>query len=1213
MRLLPVLAGALVLASSVHSQQSGFQRDLASAERALAAGDLAEAHARVDRALERDPNALAAWALLERVAEAGKETDERVYALHRQVALARAQRAGKDVLAALTRRLATLDPVAVRVTAMRAKFVDRLVEIADAYEKSTRPHSAIGALKQALALDPDRADLATRIEKIAESPDPSLAEDARPADLLEGVSAEWIAEHDAEHATWKDRAKLEKPNYVTYTDAGYEVLVRAGEAMEQMNAFYRQFFRYGDGEDKRNPSRIELRIFKDKDEYLKLGSSPAEWSGGQFTGSAVETFIGAGGFEGMTGTLFHEAAHQFVSLATSASGWLNEGVASFFEGTRILANGTVVMNLPASGRLFPLAGRMEAGWMADADDGIDPSDPNVTPSKSPTFRIVLEDRYEWGPPWYAPTWGVVYFLFNYQDPVDGRYVYRKAFGDYLNASGGKSGETAIKTFEEVVLGHPEPVTPGLVTGLKLPETVDELEPIWKDFILSVRDRQSGRDKSPLPYKQWAQHARKRKALADADESFERAFQEDSRDTDLLVDYAEHLIETGKTDRGVRMLRRAASLLELSGTVDRQRLQDIDARLAKVDPNHKRLARLRRELVDEAAAVIGAYREAGLELMAMEVSSRLALELGEPSLLEGYEAAVRATGRSLARWRLVYDEQSLEGWNSSGQEKTFEPQGPLLTAHFGEYDASSALYSVMSLDEVTSGDYSFEAEVLARHGENVFAGIVFGKKSASDFHALVTYPPKPGNNGFVNLVTFYGAGANDTWRRSPVPDKGEDPERSSAGLGSAPPTKLRVDVTGRTADVWIDGQFVATQEFPSLDVLRGGFGLLIGPGTAAFRNVRLLARPARDPSAAIERSLWLESGGASAEQTGSFMGVVPPWPAVEEWLVGQRASWQEELGHPQLLVLWSIDQNDAVQIDTWLANLAKRHADVGLAIVNVASAWDVERIADYLRTHEFPGVIALDSLTDGQGIGTTFERFDVARFHLPRLVLLDIDGKVAWEGDPGFSKGQPWKGQEALLDAPLRDLIARQKLPELMAWKQDWPAAREALARGEVAVALPALRAALPFDPRATPEVDEAQLALAKLEDAIRGIDTFIETLAAAEREPAFDVALEWAEVLGLEVTRTKTVKAVAKAASVSGWKRAQAALKPLTGKLKSGKVPDDLEEILAKVEGMPGTFPAELATHLRAAAAEGAEALRAAVEAAPELPAHWLATEYFHW
>ena len=45
---------------------------------------------------------------------------------------------------------------------------------------------------------------------------------------------EWIAEHDAEHLDWKDRARAKRENYTTYTNAGYEVLIRTAEAMEQM-------------------------------------------------------------------------------------------------------------------------------------------------------------------------------------------------------------------------------------------------------------------------------------------------------------------------------------------------------------------------------------------------------------------------------------------------------------------------------------------------------------------------------------------------------------------------------------------------------------------------------------------------------------------------------------------------------------------------------------------------------------------------------------------------------------------------------------------------------------------------------------------------------------------------------------------------------------------------------------------------------------------
>ena len=152
-------------------------------------------------------------------------------------------------------------------------------------------------------------------------------------------AGERIAALEAPFAeTW---ARLERANYTTVTDAGYEVLVRTAEAMEQMNTFYREFFRYGSEDDSRSVPRIQVRIFKNRDEYLTLGQSPAEWSGGQFTGDAVETYIDSG-FEAMVGTLFHEAAHQFVSLATNAVGWLNEGLASFFEGCVILASLQVI-------------------------------------------------------------------------------------------------------------------------------------------------------------------------------------------------------------------------------------------------------------------------------------------------------------------------------------------------------------------------------------------------------------------------------------------------------------------------------------------------------------------------------------------------------------------------------------------------------------------------------------------------------------------------------------------------------------------------------------------------------------------------------------------------------------------------------------------------------------------------------------------------------
>lgn len=1204
---LALLLLALVPAHAPRPTGGGFTKALNEAAKALEAGELDKAHHHLGRALERDPHALAVWELSERWAAKANDKDEQVYALHRQLALARAQKKDKATLDAIRARLLPLDPQGDQLVKLRTTFVDKFTKLGDTYEKLKRPHSAIQAFKNALALDPDRADLSATIERIASAPDPSLAENARPRDLLEGIAADWIAEHDAEHAEWGDKAVLEKKNYVTQTNAGYAVLVRAAEAMEQMNGFYRLFFRHG---DKATP-RIFLNIFRTREEYLKLGEGPpVEWSGGHFTGSAVETYITANGFEDTVGTLFHEAAHQFVSLATNAAGWLNEGMASFFEGSRILANGTVLMNLPANHRLFPLAQRMEAGWMTSATDGIDPADPKKEPRTSPTFRIVLEDQYEWGPAWYEPTWGVVYFLYNFQDPTDGRFLYRKAFGDFVDASGGKSGAGAIQTFEEVVLANPEPPTPGEQSSGAFPKTVDELSDVWKRWILDLRDRQQGVVKETPPYLGWARNAVKRKALDDAAEFFERALQLQPTDLDVLGEFATHLSERKNDDRAAKLLATALAVVENTEPVDKKRLAELDARMRKVDPSYAKLDEARSALITDVSAVIERYYAEGLNLQGMEVAYHLGNELAEPALFALYERGVRAEGRSLASWRLAYDEEGLRGW-SAGLETVFKPTGETLNAKFGAYSPGVNDYSILTLDELTSGDFSLECELDAEAGKVNFAGLVFGRKSATDCHALILYPPALDKNGFVNLVTFYGSGSADTWRRNPVqhPDTvagNKDKSRASTFY------KLRIDVIGRLVDVWVNGEYQATQEFPSLDILRGTFGLITGRGEARYRNVRFLARHPRDPSAAIERRMTLDEKKKGGEAiNGSWLGLRPPFPTAQRWFGEPRASWDEALGFPQLFVMWSVEQNDAIPIDGYLRQLAQSFEGSGLKVVNLLAFWNEPVAEAYLQAHAFPGSVGLDTPTQAEkNFGITFERFDVVRFQLPRFLLLDIDGKVAWEGDPGFAKGQGWNGEESLLDVPLRELVAKRRLTEFTAWRKGWPAARAALARGEFAEAVPALKAAGQFDATVSAEVAEASALVATIEGAAAGLDALGEKLKAEAREPALEVLIDWAEALGKPPKRSKAVVALLKNPTVAAWKKAPGMLKPVLA--KAGKDAAAVEAVLAKVAELPGAFPAEFAAAAREAAGDAA-AFKALVDGAAAFPGRWLASEHFGW
>jgi hypothetical protein len=1210
----------VVFAQSGERVSSQFETALYRAEKALAEKELEVARFQIDRALERDAKSPRAWELRASWAEAVGDRDELVYSLHTRYRLLVAQKADRTTTRAARDRLEAADPLAPDLLKFHSRFIAKLEPLAERYEKEKRPHSAIRVHQEILSLDPERKESLEKIEEISSAPDPSLAETAKPKDLLEGTSAEWIRKHDARHATWENRAKLVKPNYVTHTDAGYEVLVRAAEAMEQMNSFYREFFRYGTPEHGGSVPRIDLNIFKNRDEYLKYGiGPPVEWSGGHFTGGAVETFIGPGGFEGMVSTLFHEAAHQFVALATTATGWLNEGLASFFEGTRILSNGTVQMNLPANHRLFPLAARMERGWMRDVTDGTDPSNPSgSTPSKAPTFRILIENEYAWGPPWYAPTWGVVYFLYNFQDPVDGRFVYRRAFQDFINSSGGRVGKGAVENFEKVVLANPARRTKGVdfsssPDNLRLPRNVAELDELWKEFILRLRDEQTGRLEVSRPYLDWGRYAIARKEYDVAREHFEKGAVETPRDVELLTEFAELLASRFRNpDRATKLVVQALQVLESADEVDERRVAELDGLLRKWDPRREDLARIREELRAEALVLVERYREADLPMMVMDLGLRFGRQFGFPEMFDLYASAARKSGKTLSLWQLAYNEADLEGWDSAGNT-VYEPYGSILRASFGEFAEGKYDFQFLTLDKVTSGDFSMEAEIRAEYGESAFCGLVFGQKSAQAFHSLVYFPGQGIDEesgadlkGFVDLTSFYGAGSYKVWRHNPV-------ATSATGWH-----KLRVDVTGTLVDVWFDDLPVVTHDFGTLDVLRGRFGLITGPGKAQFRTVRYLAREARDPGAWIDRRLRMEKySSPDASVGGSWLHRVPPFPTTSAWLREPRTSWAEKGPVPTLVVFWSPKQNELVRIDEWLQDLYGRHRDIGLEIVSISEPDDPETIRAYLSDHPFPGSVGVDALDRFEGgYGVTFEEYGIgAYFNLPRLVLLDLDGKVVWEGDPGFELNKPWQpGEESYLDTPLEELIEKRMLHRLVSWRAEWrDVSADALERGDVDRLLPLLVEARSLPDDVVPEVREAVRMLRAIEEALASLDETVEKIESRECEPAVPALVAWAERIEKPIDPTGSeVRAVRRDRNLVLWKRLLGFAERARARWEAGREETEARILLKKTETFPGRLAEEFRRGLEEAVEAGdMEAAKRWIFEAERFPDRWLLLEFF--
>ncbi len=1221
------LLSLLAVAQRPHAGTS-FARALNSAEEALDKGDLAAARAEIERALERDPKSSAAWALKARWAGAANERDTLVHALHRELALRIAQDTDKRELNAVRERLTALDPVAKDLFALREKYGKKLADVAEAFEQDGWNHSAISAHRQILTLDPENESSRAAIERLAAVSDPSLAEHARPADLLDGISDEWIVEHDRNHADWTHRAVLQREHYVTHTDAGNRVLVRAAEAMEQMNAFYRAFFGYGAEGDKRAVPRIELRIFKSSREYQRLGvGPPAKWSSGQFTGDAVEVHVGgAGGFEEMIGTLFHEAAHQFVSLATNAAGWLNEGLASFFEGSRLLANGTVRMNLPANHRLFPLVERMQRGWMESASDGISPEDPEAIPPKAPTFRIVIENDYEWGPAWYAPVWGVVYFLYNFQDPRDGRFVYRESFRDYVNKSGGLTGATAVERFEKAVLANPCSPTPGERTSIKLPKTISELDATWKEWLEKLRDEQSGRLRPQRPWRDWAHYAVRRGEVSDALELFEKGLDASPDDVSLLIAFGDFLVREKRTDRAVQLYRRAAALLERDPSADTELAAAVDRSLRKTDPQASNLRAIREDLAAEAQAIAQRYLDEGLELQTMEVSWRLGVELSIPSLFQLFARAVEREGRSLSLWKLAYNEANLDGWNAAGNF-VFKPAGeellvengtpsapllPVVDRRAASTEAQNLSYRFLTLDEVTTGDFSIEAEVQAIPSLSTFVGLVFGRKTANDFHALVFHPPAAGRKGYVDLASFYGNGRRETWRQVALQGRGSGQESSWV--------LLRIDVIGRLVEMWLDGKPVASQEFPAPDVLRGGFGLLSGAGRARFRNIRYLSRSPLDPTAGFERAARLKTTptpagivrGGDRENKENWIGLLPPFPKVSRWMQEPRESWQEGFGFPQLLVLWSCAQNDSLPIDADLSELAQRYSEIGLKIVSIAAYGDDAQLAGYLKAHPFPGSLAIDSRQPPPSSGGSFDLFHVDRSRLPRALLFDVDGKVVWQGQPGSPANEALPSASPL-ETALEDLIQRRRLRELSAWRERWKNEGSlALAAGDFGSVLTAWKEAEPFDRAVFPDVADALAKLERLEQACLAVESTLAAFTEQQREPALDVLRRWAAQIGTPLAQTKEVRALERSANMKSWERALSLLKPALRRVGDGKPADLPESLFQELEALSGRFVQEMRADLIQAKSDPDLLKRILLEAETR-PARWLAREYFAW
>lgn len=869
-----IAAFALLLALATPGagapQSRGVARHLARAQELEQAGDRDGARAEYERVLERDPRDLTAHHRLALIAREQGDPDLALDHATRFLEVWRhldrappGHRAAHAELVALVREV---DPFAREAGELRRRYVSRLLEFAERQMDQGRWHSARAILLEALGTDPDHPDLQAGLDRIRREGGNELAveDETGGVDPLAGTTEEWVEENDPLHEEWEKAWTFETDHYRIRTNAGYRVLMTVANAMEQMNVFYRRFHRFH--EDGKGIPVAGVHIFRTYEEYKTIGNAPTDWAGGHWDGSKVVTFDhrqgGDGSLRDTLQTLFHEASHQFTSLAggSAVPAWLNEGMASFFEGTKLLSNGRIEWNLLAPGRLYPLAEDLES----DSPHTLE----QVITGQVEDYRVY----YPWG-------WGIVYYLYNAEDD-DGRLLYRDRLAEYFQEY---HTPNHLERFDQYF------VSGGGVEGVR---TLEDFEQRFRAYIrrlvavdrgeIDTRGEDEVRGDRQVALGDWNQAVR----------IYERLLAKDPGNTDVLWKLAGALEQAGQLDRAAGTLREWLAASLAAGRVDPARRREAQRRIRKLDKLAQGLEGLRTRYHLDSIALAERYVERGFARRALRLlrGPATALPPSEEARRRYFEIA-DASGVQLEQWRLLFDEESLAGFYGSGQENFRVQDGVILaevdpdpgargggqggprtgvSGQGGDVFAFRRLF----IDHEPAGDWSLSAEVSLSKGCRM-AGLCFGKKGDGLFHGVVLLP-----EGYADLSVFETNGR--TLKRVRVD--------LSPGWN-----RLRIDVAGTQLVARLGDEIVFEHEFETRAPLQGDFGLLAGAGRSSYREIRLLEfdpnLPRRAALGGRRRSAPAEgdlAGGFPVPERAdpgrsTYLGEPPPPLADLEWI------------------------------------------------------------------------------------------------------------------------------------------------------------------------------------------------------------------------------------------------------------------------------------------------------------------------------------------
>ncbi len=1070
-----VLLGVLTTATAGSTERANVERRLSAGLDHQAAGRLVEARDAFNSVLERDSGNLRAMAGLAEVAASSGDSDEEVYFLGRYVDRASRIRElapeARKTQRLFEKALREKDPYLGKVESYRRAHLRRLIKLGAEHLKKGRFHEAKMIFEEVIHLAPDSEEARVAFRRIETEGGNELAADRLfgEEDIFNDVTSEWVEKQNARHATWDTAWKEKLDNYTVITDGGYVLLKVTALALEQLDVFFRTFYQYktkgGDA------PHIQVKIFKDRTEFMEIGKPHVEWAGGYYNGSAVVTYDPRGNQEaddgrasiepsrtlqGLIQTISHEVSHHFVNIAPGSGvpPWLNEGLASFFEGIRLKSNNRIEWNLVAPHRLQPLVTYLNGPKP--------PNLANIIACKVDDYRI-----------YYPYGWGVVYFLYNYEND-EGKYVFRKALNDYRAMY--VSGVDHLERFVKFLIVRPK------VDGI---ETFEDFEKVFKTFILQIFDEHMGRAEVGRQYEKRADELIDGGDYEKAKLFYEKALKKIENDPEILWKLAGVLEELGETDRAVGTLRKFLTQSEFHGIGTDPRLHEAAMRIEELDPLADRFKKIREQFEADLLAVAQGYRDRGLYLKALDTARELAVA-ENPSIAarDFYLDVEDESGKSLEQWRVVFNESNLEGWwgeEISGQFTVEEEHlvGTVTDADVADPRGASATgdakkektipYKLFFLDTPVPGDFSLDAEVRAPKGCDLY-GICFGVRNKDSFQAVLLK-----HDGNLDIAAFDGA-----WfirRHVPV------------YISPAEWSRLRVDVRGNVLKVSLNGELLEELEFENPADLRGQMGILVGRGSAEYRNIRYLERNWRLPYRRIKRrftSDFVDIGSIERAAPGEtyYRGEFPPPLTVLMWHNREEVTLDDLVGKVVILAFWTTYQERSLPTLPLFEKITETMADLDVELLIVSNDKPAD-FMNYVDAHGMPYPVAIDYRHK------TINDYAIPDVGLPHIKLIDMNGKVVWEGNPEWSEKHG-----SYLDQPLDELIKNRHLAEIALHRKDFPRAVQAVAEGRYAEAFEIYKHFEEMDP-SHPDVLFAQRELERICRAATGLLQLAEERTAA--------------------------------------------------------------------------------------------------------------------